>query len=144
MLLCEVLHSLLPQVDGPENLGIFRFQGVYDAMQASTNFVVKVGACLGFGGQLTRQGLQGFALCFLPSVAVDHGIAKQPVKPSDRGLTLLELVLVLIRTQVGRLNDVLGKPEIRNAALHEREKLLSLGQELIENDVRHRGPWWED
>ncbi len=97
-------------------------------MQAPTHFAVKVGGCLGFDLQLTRPGLQSFALRFLPSVAVDYGIAKQPIEPCDCGLTLLEVVLVLIGAQVCRLKYVLGKPEIRNAAVHESEKLLSLNQ----------------
>ena len=113
-------------------------------MQASTDVVVKVGGCLEIHLQHMRQGLQRFALRFLPSVAVDYGIAKQPIKPPDCGLALLEVVLVLIGAQICRLKYVLGKPEIRNAALHESEKLLSLSQQLSEKDVRRRSAWWED
>ncbi len=42
VVLCEVLHSLLAEIDGTKDFGILRFKTVYDPVEAGANLVLHV------------------------------------------------------------------------------------------------------
>lgn len=138
MLPGEILGRLLSKIDGAQDVGVFRFQAVHNAIQARTDFVLYLRGRLDSCFQFVFPGLQSPVSGFLPPVVVDHSIAQQAIEPSDSRFVRLEIVLMLERAQVRGLENVFGERGIRDAALHNREKLLALVQKLMESCVGHR------
>ena len=138
MLLGEVLHALLPEVDGTKNLGVLGFETVYDAVQAGADLVLHVWRWLDGSLQLTCPRLKSFGLGRLPPVAVDYGIAEQAIEPAHSGLVRIEVVLMLKGAKIRGLQNVFGESRVGDAALDEGEELFALRQKLIEVCVGHK------
>jgi hypothetical protein len=137
----EILHALLFEINGTEDRDVLRFQTVENALKAAANLVLK------FRGWLSR-GLQFARPCFecpifgnVSPITVYHCVAQQTVEPSHSRFAGLEVVLMLKGAQICGLEDVFGQFVIRDAALHEREELSALCEELVEMRFGHRKFW---
>jgi hypothetical protein len=137
-LLSEILQTLLPEIDGTEDLRILRFEPVYDPMQARAHLVVNVWGGLGRGLQLTCPSLKSFVRGRPSPVTINHSVAEQTVEPGHGRLAWFEVVLVLKSAEVRGLENVFGKLRVRDTALHEGEKLLLLSEQLIKRCFSHR------
>jgi len=138
VLLSEILQTLLSEIDGTEDLGILRFEPVYDPVQARAHLVVKVWGWLGRGLQLTCPSLKSFVRGRPSPVAINHSVAEQAVEPGHGRFAWFEVVLVLKSAEVRGLENVFGKLRVRDAALHEGEKLFLLSEQLIKRCFSHR------
>lgn len=138
MLLGEVFHVLFTEIDSAKNLCVLRFEALYDPVQAGADLVFELRGRLFRDFQLAGPRLKGFRLARLPPITVDDGIAKQAIEPGHGRFVLLKVVPVLKGAKICGLENIFGKPRIRNTALHKSEKLFSLGEKLIERScIRH-------
>ena len=128
VLLRKILQTLLSKIDGMQHLRILRLEAVENSMQAGADLVVNVSGWLGCRLQLTCPCLKSFVRRHPPPVTINYSIAKQAEEPAYGRFARLKIIPVLKSTQVRGLQNVLGKLRVRDAALHECEKLLPLGE----------------
>jgi hypothetical protein len=138
MLPGKILHRLFTQINGTEDIRVFRFQAIYDAVQAGANLALEARRWLDRSFQFTFPRLKGSVSRLLPPVVINHSVAEQAIKPADSRFARLEIISMLECPEVGCLKNVFGKPGIRDAALDEREEPLSLREKLIEGHLGHR------
>ena len=138
MLLREITYRLFPQIDGAQDIRVFRFQPVHDTGQACANFALDVGRWLYGSFHLVFPRFQGITSELLPTIVVDHRVAQQAIKPADGRFVRLEIIFVLEGPQVRGLQNVFGQCRVRDATLHKRQELLPLSHELIESHIGHR------
>jgi hypothetical protein len=108
VLLGEVLHALLFEINGANGLRVLRFQTLEDGMQTGADLVLQIRRWLSGDLQLTRPCLQGSFSGSVSPVAVNHSIAEQTVKPGHDRLAGLEVVPVLKGAEICVLEDILG------------------------------------
>ena len=108
MLLGEVLHALLSEINGAKDVRVLRFQTIEDAMKTGADLVLEVRRWLSGDLQLTGPCLQGSFPGSVSPVAVNHSIAEQTVKPGHNRLAGLEVVPVLKGAEICVLEDILG------------------------------------
>lgn len=135
----KIRRVLLLQIDRADRFRVLRLQPVHDAFKATAYLVLDVRSWLGNPFQLARPRLQSPLFRALPPGAVNRSIAQQPVEPGHSRFAALEVVAVLKRAKICGLENILGQPRIRNAALHKRKELPALGEKLIESCFRHKG-----
>ena len=138
MLLGEITYRLFPQIDGAQDIRVFRFQPVHDTGQACANFALDVGRWLYRSFHLMLPRFQSFTSKLLPTIVVDHRVAQQAIKPTNGRFVRLEIIFVLEGPQVRGLQNIFGQCRVRDAALHERQELRPLSHELIEDHIGHR------
>src|ERR1700722_11917831 len=95
MLLGEILHTLLSEINGANGLRVLRFQTVDDAMKTDANLVLEIGRRLSGDLQLTCPCLKGSFFGNVSPVAVNHSITEQTVKPGHNRFAGLEVVPML-------------------------------------------------
>jgi hypothetical protein len=108
VLLGEVLHALLSEINGAKGLRVLRFQTLEDAMQTGADLVLQIRRWLSGDLQLTCPCLKGSFSGSMSPVAVNHSIAEQTVKPGHNRLAGLEVVPVLKGAEICVLEDVFG------------------------------------
>lgn len=138
VLLSEFLHALFSQIDGTKNLRVLRFQAVEDGMKTGTDLVLKIRRWLSRTLQLPCPRFKSFVFRNMPSVAVNHSIPEQTVKPGHSRFAGPEVVPMLNGAQVRALENIFGQPGIRDAALHKRKEPFALGKKLFERCFAHK------
>jgi hypothetical protein len=108
MLLGEVLHALLSEINGAKDVRVLRFQTIEDAMKTGADLVLEVRRWLSGDLQLTCPCLKGSFFGSVSPITVDHSIAEQTVKPGHNRFTGLEVVAVLKGAEICGLEDVFG------------------------------------
>jgi hypothetical protein len=137
VLLGEVLHALLPEINGAKGLRVLRFQTLEDAMKTGADLILEVRRWLSGDLQLTCPCLKGSFFGSVSSVAVNHRIAEQTVEPGHHRFAGIKVVPVLKGAEICGLEDVFGQAGVGDTALHEGEEVFALGKELIER-LGHR------
>jgi hypothetical protein len=138
VLLGEVLHALLSEINGTKGLRVLRFEALEDATKTGADLVLEIRRWLSGGLQLTCPCLKGSFSGSVSPVVVNHSIAEQTVKPGHNRFAGLEVVPVLKGAEICGLEDVFGQPGVRDTALHEGEEMSALTKELIERRFGHR------
>lgn len=137
VLLGEVLHSLLSEINGAKRLGVLRLQATEDAIKASADLVPEIRRRLGKSLQLMRPCRKRSFPGGMAPVAVNHRIPEQAVKPGDGRFIGLKVIPVLKGAKVGSLENVFCQSGVGNPPLHKRKELFALREKLIEWRFRH-------
>ena len=128
----EILERLLAKLNGTQQGGVLGLHALKDSSQARADLVP--------GFRSRRDGMFKLATpCFqrlvfraATAIVVNDRVAQDAIEPADHGLALPQISLVLNRTHVGGLKDVLGHGGIGDPSLQEAEKLPA----LVENGAQ--------
>ena len=116
-----VLDRYVIDLDAPQGVGVFGFQRIGEPSHAragnACELLIVVAARFELGGKLLQAPIGGG----LPPLVVDDRIAKNPIKPADRGL--VDLAASREPADESVLQNLLGDRPIADPSLDVAQKL---------------------